>query len=283
MENQTVVEDRVIQTLMDIKPEVMRRFHGKHEISLKSDDSLVTDSDKNIENILKESLGEIIPDSYFLGEENSDITPHEYRKIFDNEYIWAIDPIDGTANFANRNPFFAVSVGLLRKEKEGHRPIIGAVLFPALNELIYTRAGKSYSLMLDSMQKTEHQPQESESEKSIVMLTDSFYKKYEFNNQATTAQPRQVGCTVGNIVYTAIGRSIGTMTAAHLWDFAGSLAIAHNLGVQMRRYKDGIVKDTFGVEDFIISNPKKDWRMKEMYIISTDKNYSLMKQIMKEK
>ncbi|MBU2634138.1 MAG: hypothetical protein KJ674_02750 [Nanoarchaeota archaeon] len=265
MHNINLIEASIVDYLLELSLEVMRRFRGTHKITQKSDNSLVTDSDRNIETLLKNQFANLLPNSYFLGEENSDMTPDQYRKIFENEYVWAIDPIDDTANFANGNPFFAVSVGLLKKDNDGHTPVAGAVLFPALNEIIYTKDGKSYSIQLSSREETELQTPRNESEKSTVMLTDSFYKKYDFNHQVTNAQPRQVGCTVANIAYTAIGRSIGTMTAAHLWDFAGGLAIAHNLGVNMRRYSDGAVKDFFGVDDFIIGNPKKMENERNVY------------------
>ena len=274
-----MIENLIINFLLEISPEVMRRFNGNHDISIKPDDSIVTDSDKHIEGLLKDKFSKILPDSYFLGEESSD--QDEYGKVFDNEYIWAIDPIDGTVNFASGIPFFAVSVGLLKKGADGHKPVAGAVLFPALNEMFYSRDNKSYSMQLDTGLETELQKPESES--SVVMLTDSFYRYYDLVREVNNAQPRQVGCTVANIAYTAIGRSMGTMTAAHLWDFAASLAIAKNLGVDMRKYSDGTVKDSFSVDDFIVGNQKSDWRMKEMYVISTQNNYALMKQVMKEK
>jgi myo-inositol-1(or 4)-monophosphatase len=48
-----------------------------------------------------------------------------------NEYAWAIDPIDGSANFARGIPHFAISVGLLRNGE----PILGAVFNPVTQEL----------------------------------------------------------------------------------------------------------------------------------------------------
>jgi myo-inositol-1(or 4)-monophosphatase len=275
------IENGIINYLMEISPEVLKRFRGSHEITQKIDNSIVTDSDKNIEVLLKNKFSNLLPNSYFLGEESSDMTPEQYSKIFDHDYIWAIDPIDGTKNFAHGIPIFAVSVGLLKKEEGGHKPVAGAVLFPALNEIVYTKNGKSYSMIVDKREERELEMPKSQD--SIVALSDSFYKEYDFNSKATKAQPRQLGSTVVNIAYTAIGRSIGTMTAAHLWDFAGGLAIAQNLGVDMRKFSDGTVKNKFGINDFIIGNPDKDWRMKEMYILSTEKNYALMKQIMIQK
>lgn len=135
------IEQIIVDSLLEVSPELMKRFRGSHEVTQKADNSIVTDSDKHTEEILKRKLALWLPASYFLGEENSDISFTEYRKIFDHQYLWVIDPIDGTVNFANGNPFFATSVGLLEKKPQGHTPVAGAVLFPALNELFYTAQG----------------------------------------------------------------------------------------------------------------------------------------------
>lgn len=255
----TNLESQIVKNLLEISPRVLKEFHGSHEIEEKLDYSIVTDTDKSIENLLKERFAHLVNDSYFLGEENSNMSREQYRSIFDHEYIWAIDPIDGTTNFSVGNPFFAISIGLLRKNKDGHIPVAGAVLFPAMNEIVYTQNGKSYSMHLDTEEFRELKAPLYQNGQSIIMLSESFYKNFELNFQACNVQPRQTGCTVANMVYTALGRSIGTITSSHLWDFAGSLAISHNLGVNMRSLSDGTVKDSFGVDDFIIGDPKKDW------------------------
>jgi fructose-1,6-bisphosphatase len=46
----------------------------------------------------------------------------EERRVRDREYIWAVDPIDGTTNFVNGFPMFAASIGVL------HRPSRGGAL-----------------------------------------------------------------------------------------------------------------------------------------------------------
>lgn len=100
------LEKKILDLVLGINSEVNYRFNGKHIIEEKIDDSIVTDSDKKIELILKDNISKILPSSYFLGEENSDFSKENYINIFNNDYIWAIDPIDGTANFANKIPFF---------------------------------------------------------------------------------------------------------------------------------------------------------------------------------
>lgn len=279
------IEDRIVRCLLDISPDILKRFRkGLHKIKRKPNNTWVTDSDFYVQGILIRELAHILPNSYFLGEENRCIKQEKCRRIFDKKYIWAVDPIDGTDNFVNNIPFFAVSVGLLEKGANGHKPIAGAVLFPALNEIAYTKDGKSYYMQLDAQRQIELQMLKRKDGAPVVMLTGSFQQDYNFNYGVSDAKPRISGSTVVDMFYTATGKSIGTMTKAQLWDIAGSLAVAHNLGVNMRRYSDGKVHDSFVFDDLIFScNPKRDWRLKEMHIVSTQENYQLMRQIIEKK
>jgi len=66
---------------------------------------LVTEADKEIELFLKKKLSELIPQSKFLAEE----TDSSDKKA---DYLWIIDPIDGTTNFVHGFPFVCISVAL---------------------------------------------------------------------------------------------------------------------------------------------------------------------------
>jgi myo-inositol-1(or 4)-monophosphatase len=277
------LEKKILNILLDINSEVYSRFNGKHIIEEKIDNSIVTDSDKKIELILKDKISNVLPNSYFLGEENSDFTKEDYNNIFNKDFIWAIDPIDGTANFANKIPFFAVSVGLLEKQDKGYKPILGSVLLPALDEIFYTCDLNSYSMQISNNNVKKLDLQDYKVNKPIIMLNDSFYNSYNLKNEKKKVQPRQIGSTVINIIYSVVGRSIGTITSAHIWDFAGSLAIANNLEVNTLRYSDGFLKEYFDVNDFIVGDKKKNWRLKEPYLITKQSNYEFIKQLIEVK
>jgi len=77
----------------------------------------VSEVDHAVEEIVRARIGSEFPDHGIIGEE-VDSHPH-----VDAEWVWVIDPIDGTANFVNGFPLFAVSIGVLR----AGRPIVGAV------------------------------------------------------------------------------------------------------------------------------------------------------------
>jgi myo-inositol-1(or 4)-monophosphatase len=83
-------------------------------------DNPVTAADREVETFLREELRRTFPDHGLLGEEHAD-------DIAANaEYVWALDPIDGTANFAAGLPLWGVSMGLLRDGA----PVVGCIWVP---------------------------------------------------------------------------------------------------------------------------------------------------------
>jgi myo-inositol-1(or 4)-monophosphatase len=76
----------------------------------------VTEVDRDVEVLIRGRLAERFPDHDVVGEEIE-------TEGNGGDYLWAIDPIDGTANFVNGFPLYAASIGLLYRG----RPVVGAV------------------------------------------------------------------------------------------------------------------------------------------------------------
>lgn len=98
------------------------------DVELKEgNNNIVTNYDKLVQNILKEKLTELVPDSIFIGEENGDYT----KKFETNKYVFIVDPIDGTTNFYRNLKMSAISVALLKNGQV----IIGVCYNPYLKEM----------------------------------------------------------------------------------------------------------------------------------------------------
>lgn len=100
---------------------------------------LLTIADKEAEAAILKVLQRHVPEHSILAEESGQLGDNK------NEYLWAIDPLDGTTNYAHQYPIAAVSVGLLISGT----PQVGAVynpfrdeLFRAANGLGATRNGR---------------------------------------------------------------------------------------------------------------------------------------------
>ncbi len=97
--------------------EVMPRFRAlaEHEIRAKDGGEVVTVADVAAERHITRRLRDLLPGSQVVGEEATAEDP-KLLDIFarEDDWIWVIDPIDGTANFAAGRPVFALMVALVR-------------------------------------------------------------------------------------------------------------------------------------------------------------------------
>lgn len=85
----------------------------------------VSEVDQNVESMIRARLVETFPTHDILGEEINETSRHE------SDFLWAIDPVDGTTNFINGFPLFAASIGVLYQG----RPIVGAIWCSASHAL----------------------------------------------------------------------------------------------------------------------------------------------------
>ena len=100
----------------------------------KEDKTIVTLADKESEEVIKEIIFKAFPDHSILGEE----TGMNGKNGQKSEYVWHIDPVDGTRNFSNGIPLFAISIALIYKDNI----IVGVVYNPATRSLFYAESGK---------------------------------------------------------------------------------------------------------------------------------------------
>tara|TARA_B100001105_G_C22394362_1_gene445983 strand:+ start:1358 stop:2230 length:873 start_codon:yes stop_codon:yes gene_type:complete len=109
---------------------VLNSFEGEFEVSFKDrKNNLVTEIDKKSQLIIEKIIISKFPEHKIIGEEDQ-----KDKKIEDiSEYVWVIDPIDGTTNFVNGIPNFSISVAILKNCE----PIAGAIWIPWPNEKRY--------------------------------------------------------------------------------------------------------------------------------------------------
>lgn len=95
---------------------------GKHDV--------VTETDLRSEKILLQKIREVYPEHTIISEELG-------KEVYDSEYCWYIDPLDGTSNFITGNPYFAVSIGVAFKGEI----MAGVVYNPLMEELYLAEKG----------------------------------------------------------------------------------------------------------------------------------------------
>ena len=125
---------RVVEAVRSVAAaEILPRYRSV-VAERKADGSLVTDADHAAQAALFERLTAIEP-AGVIGEE---MEREEQRSVFERcGRCWCVDPLDGTRNFSEGVPFFAVSVALL----EDGRPVFGVVHDPIADESYYAVRG----------------------------------------------------------------------------------------------------------------------------------------------
>ena len=111
--------------------EIIRHYYrGDIGVRLKEDRTPVTVADIETEKAIKTILQTAYPEHGFYGEETG-------RNRTDAEYVWLVDPIDGTKSFVRQYPFFSTQIALLK----GEQFIVGVSNAPLFGELAYAEAG----------------------------------------------------------------------------------------------------------------------------------------------
>ena len=109
---------------------IQRLYRRNLAITLKADRSPVTEADVQAEQAIRAVLAERFPSYGFYGEETG-------QQRLDAEYVWLVDPIDGTKSFVRDCPFFSTQIALMR----AGRLVLGVSCAPAYGELAWAEEG----------------------------------------------------------------------------------------------------------------------------------------------
>ncbi len=101
------------------------------QVTLKSDQSPLTQADQAANDLIAAGLAVLTPDIPVLSEEGK-MVPYEERQSW--PVYWCVDPLDGTKEFISRNGEFTVNIALI----EGTTPVAGVIYAPVTDELYYT-------------------------------------------------------------------------------------------------------------------------------------------------
>ncbi len=111
--------------------DVIRHYYrGQLEVSLKADNSPVTRADVEAEQVIRKTISLRFPEHGFYGEETG-------RDDGNSDFLWLVDPIDGTKSFVRRYPFFSTQIALMQKG----RIILGVSSAPAFDEIAWAESG----------------------------------------------------------------------------------------------------------------------------------------------
>ena len=244
---------------------VLNNFDGNFQIFSKDKkNNLVTEIDHNAQKIIIEDITETYPDHLIVGEEDN------IKKIKNNsEFIWVIDPIDGTTNFVNGIPNFAISIALLKN----YEPIAGVIWIPWPNNeksLIFSSSknngSRIGSLKLDLTENNITNLEEGSvtSYSSFSTLFGNKNRNIKQWNKIIKGEKRVIGAVAYEMALVAKGViRFGLFGPASIWDFgAGLLIIKEAGGIIYFLDENYNIQDKFySFESLIKKNESTDEKM----------------------
>ena len=211
----------------------------KLTVRRKQQNDFVSEVDHAAEDAIISILRDAYPDHGFLGEESG-------YKDRDAEYLWVIDPLDGTTNFLHGNPQYCVSIALLHKGTLNQ----AVVLDPNRNELF--TATKGVGAYLNDRRIRVSKTDKLEDAlmgtgfpfREIVNLED--YIRMMRNVMKTCSGVRRPGAAALDLAWVACGRIDGFWEMGlSPWDMAAGALLIREAG--------GLVGDFAGEDRFLES------------------------------
>jgi myo-inositol-1(or 4)-monophosphatase len=216
----------------------MRLYERIENIDYKSEKDVVTEADHQSEEAILEMIGAAFPGDAFLAEESGESGEQADR-------LWVIDPLDGTVNYANGIPFFAVSIGLVIDGE----PTLGVVFDPTRDELFSAVSGGGAYLN----GRRINNPEKERLTDAVVALglpSSGFGRQYK-DIRRSVRITRAMGSATLALTYCANGRFDAYMqwSKLSLWDICAAGVIAIEGGA--------IVTSALGNAWFGIGMPSK--------------------------
>ena len=121
--------EAALQAINSVRELILEIYNSDNlGVEIKEDNSPVTKADKAADKKIREILSEAFPLYSMLTEESVDD-----KSRLNNDYVWIVDPIDGTKDFVAKNGEFSVNIGLSYK----HKAVLGVILIPVTGEIYY--------------------------------------------------------------------------------------------------------------------------------------------------
>lgn len=220
------------QLAIDAGALIQQQSHRNFNVEEKTSKyDLVTEVDKMCEDFIKEKIAQAYPSHQVIGEES--IEELDNLSLLENsdQYLWIIDPIDGTTNFVHGLPGYTVSIALMYQKEF----VLGVVYEPHLQELFWAEKGKGAYCHNKQLTVTET----DDIEKSL--LSTGFPSDIEHARKKVIEGINQIGLRSNNIrsfgsaalhlAYVGAGRLEGYWEyGLNIWDVAAGYLIVKEAG-----------------------------------------------------
>jgi myo-inositol-1(or 4)-monophosphatase len=209
---------------------IIRSLNRVHQLEVrsKSRNDFVTDVDTTVEQDIIATIRKSYPDHGFLAEESGRQADRGGR----DEFVWIIDPLDGTTNFLHGFPQFAVSIALQRRGK-----IEQAVVYDPMRQELFT-ASRGDGAQVDGRRMRVSRQLELEGAliatgypyRNNIQWLDSYMQMLKLMMEKT-AGVRRPGSAALDLAYVAAGRTDGYFEfGLGAWDTAAGTLLVTEAG-----------------------------------------------------
>lgn len=196
---------------------------GRAKAEFKQQNHIVTDLDRQCQQLIIDHIRTHHPGHGFIGEESQTSSFLKNPPAPDNDIWWVIDPIDGTRNFARALPQFAVCVAVMQ---DGW-PIVGVIYDPNTKMIFSAQKGKNATCNGKPI-RCRDEPLDSNSQ---IAIPNRFPISFSSSIQTLMAQYNCMNLGAGALhyAYVAQGAYAAAFTCkAKLWDVAAGCLIAQS-------------------------------------------------------
>lgn len=210
-----------------------RQHFQANSVEVKSFNQLVSYVDKTAEEILVKGLLAALPEAGFITEEETIATQNK-------EWMWVIDPLDGTTNFIHNLPVYSVSIGLLKNNK----PMMGIVYEVNKDEMFYAWNGGGAFLNGQPISVKTN----ADLGKSLLATGFPYYDYQQMDAYLDTLKyfmkntqgMRRMGSAAIDLAYTACGRFDAFFEyGLSPWDVAGGICLIEEAGGVIADFEGG--------------------------------------------
>lgn len=203
----------------------------------KEDTTVITDVDHEVEQYMKNEISSLYPSAGIVAEEST-IDPASE----DAEYVFVIDPIDGTGVFSQGLEGWAVSVGVCKTTEPNSPPVAGIVYSPGLNLFLFADIDGTVESSGDFPALIPLSEQKEVSRTSTLMVSSRLHHQADWGRYK--GRIRSLGSVALHMVsclFLPAVAGAAEMAGFYAWDIAGAHAVLRSVSCKAEYYSGSTI------------------------------------------